>query len=165
MANETPTAPAPAAHAPAASPAAERKPRRRRAKVTHARGKRKEAIARATLTEGKGRVTVNRVSLDAWSHPLLKQVVREPLAFAGAEGVDTSAYDIAVTVRGGGIGGQAQAARTAIARALVAHASDKELRQKMIAFDRSLLVEDPRRVEPKKFKGPKARARFTKSYR
>jgi small subunit ribosomal protein S9 len=61
--------------------------------------------------------------------------------------------------------GQAQAARTAIARALVAALGDDDLRKRLVEFDRSLLVEDVRRVEPKKFKGPGARARFTKSYR
>lgn len=148
-----------------ASAPVEKKARKRRTKATVARGKRKEAIARATVTEGAGRVTVNRIALDAMSHPLLRQVVREPILFANSEGLDTATFDIDVTVYGGGIGGQAQAARTAIARALVNHSGNEALRTKMLAYDRSLLVEDPRRVEPKKFKGPKARARFTKSYR
>lgn len=147
------------------APAVEKKPRKRRVKLTQTSGKRKEAIARAVITDGKGLVTINRLALDSWSHPLLKEVVREPITFASAEGIDPTQYDISITVHGGGMSGQAQAARTAIARALIAHTNNKELRQKMIAFDRSLLVEDPRRVEPKKFKGPKARARFTKSYR
>lgn len=149
--------------APAQAPV--KRQRRRRAKLTLTSGKRKEAVARAVISEGKGRVTVNRILLSSWSDPLLKQVVAEPITFASGEGVDTSGFDVAVTVRGGGSAGQAQAARTAIARALVKHTKDEELRKKMLAFDKSLLIEDPRRVEPKKFKGPKARARFTKSYR
>ena len=75
-------------------------------------------------------------------------------------------FDISVKANGGGSSGQAQASRTAVARALLeAHGGNDAIRQQMLSFDRSLLVEDPRRVEPKKFKGPKARARFTKSYR
>ena len=53
---------------------------------------------------------------------------------------------------------------TGLARALASHFGG-DMRKNMIEYDRSLIVEDPRRVEPKKFKGPKARARFTKSYR
>jgi len=151
--------------APAAPAVVEKKPRKRRAKMTLTSGQRKEAIARASLTEGKGRLTVNKLALDSWSHPLLKQVVREPLVFAEEVGIDPLSFDIAVTVHGGGVAAQAQAIRTAIARALVTRTNSKELKQKMLSFDRSFLVEDPRRVEPKKFKGPKARARFTKSYR
>ena len=61
--------------------------------------------------------------------------------------------------------GQAQAARTAIANALVAYFDGMNLKEKFNSIDRSLIVDDTRRVEPKKFRGPKARARFQKSYR
>lgn len=131
-------------------------------KVVTARGKRKEAIARATVKQGKGLYTVNSLPVSSIQSPFIKEVYLEPLAFFN----DAENYDIAVNVNGGGASGQAQAARTAVAKALLAaHGSDEKLKQTILAFDRSLLVEDPRRVEPKKFKGPKARARFTKSYR
>jgi small subunit ribosomal protein S9 len=125
-----------------------------------ARGKRKEAIARAVLRPGKGKIRVNGLALEAIESPYAREIISEPTQF-----VDASAYDIDVNVSGGGAMGQAQAARTAIARALIEATRDEAAKAKMIEYDRSLLVEDSRRVEPKKFKGPKARARFTKSYR
>ena len=131
-----------------------------KAKIVVARGKRKRAIARAAIREGKGILRVNNETVAAFTSPFLRQTITEPLKFT-----DTSALDIDVTVTGGGPAGQAQAARTAIAKALVSYTGDDELKHKMLEYDRTLLVEDVRRVEPKKFKGPKARARFTKSYR
>lgn len=125
------------------------------------RGKRKEATARASIKKGAGRVRFNGALLQTINSPFVKQVISEPLRFYP----NASQVDIDVIVNGGGVMGQAQAARTAIARAVVEYSKDDALRAKMLEYDRSLLVEDPRRVEPKKFKGPKARARFTKSYR
>jgi len=140
----------------------ERKPRasRSKKKVFVERGKRKRAIARATIKEGTGLLKINNLGINAFTSPIERELILEPFRF-----VDASKIDVSVNVRGGGRMGQAQAARTAIARALVAYTGDEELRKRFMEFDRSLLVEDPRRVEPKKFKGPKARARFTKSYR
>ncbi len=129
-------------------------------KIVVERGKRKRAIARATIKEGTGILKINNLGINAFTSPVEREIISEPLRFT-----DASKIDVSVNVRGGGRMGQAQAARTAIARALVAYTSDEELRKRFMEFDRSLLVEDPRRVEPKKFKGPKARARFTKSYR
>lgn len=123
------------------------------------RGKRKEATARAKVTAGSGRVYFNGVSINALSSPYVRLVISEPLGF-----VDASKYDVFLNVQGGGVMGQAQAARVAIANALVQE-EGVGLKEKMMQADRSLLVEDSRRVEPKKFRGPKARARFTKSYR
>ncbi len=148
---------------------AESKPRKRKAaapkkgaKVMVARGKRKESIARATISEGKGVVRINSMNLSSFSNPYMREIVREPLRYLGPE---ATAVDISVKVSGGGAMGQAQAARTAIANALVMYFDQMNLKQKFIEIDRSLVVEDTRRVEPKKFRGPKARARFQKSYR
>lgn len=141
----------------------EKASRRRKAKSSIARGKRKEAIARAVIKEGKKNVIrLNGLMLDAISSPVVKQIIAEPLIFSDDIG---KTLQIDVNVSGGGVMGQAQAARTAIAKAIVEFTGSEELKQKMLEYDRSLLIEDPRRVEPKKFKGPKARARFTKSYR
>lgn len=148
------------AEAAAATEKTEKKVRKKKKKVVVARGKRKEAIARATVKEGTGRIRINGLDLNAVNSPFLKEMILESASF-----VDFSKYDVDITVEGGGVMGQAQAARTAVAKALVEFSGDKGLRAKMVEYDRSLLVEDPRRVEPKKFKGPKARARFTKSYR
>jgi len=126
-----------------------------------ARGKRKEAVARASIKKGTGKIRINGALLETVNSPFVRQVIAESLHFYP----EASQADIDVIVNGGGVMGQAQACRTAIAKAIVEYSKDEELRAKMLEFDRSLLVEDPRRVEPKKFKGPKARARFTKSYR
>lgn len=138
----------------------EQKKRRKKVKVFVASGKRKRAVARASITKGSGRVFFNGKPLSLLSNPLAREVLYEPLLFVSA-----SEYDVKVNAAGGGTMGQAQAGRTAIAKALVGLTGDADLKKKFIAFDRSLVVDDPRRVEPKKFKGPKARARFTKSYR
>jgi small subunit ribosomal protein S9 len=73
--------------------------------------------------------------------------------------------DVDVSVEGGGFAGQADAVRTAIARGIVQHTGDAELRDAYREFDRSLLVNDVRQSEPKKWGGPGARARYQKSYR
>ena len=129
--------------------------------LPNARGKRKESIARAVVTPGTGNVFINKQHVSTITNAQLRMVILEPLDYYPAH----NTIDIRVSVLGGGSGGQAQAIRTAIARALFAFSKDDELKATMMKADRSLLVEDSRRVEPKKFKGPKARARFTKSYR
>ncbi|MFH0971965.1 MAG: 30S ribosomal protein S9 [Candidatus Micrarchaeota archaeon] len=134
--------------------------KRKKRKVIVTRGKRKEAIARAAITEGSGKIFFNKQMLSAYDSPFLNEVISEPLNF-----VQLRNFDIHINVNGGGFSGQAQAARTAVARAIIKFTKDDKLKAQFMAYDRSLLVEDPRRVEPKKFKGPKARARFTKSYR
>lgn len=131
-------------------------------RVFVARGKRKESVARATIRAGKGVVRINSQNLSAINNPYIKEIIREPLRHVGPEANDV---DISVNVKGGGTMGQAQAARTAIANALVLYFDQMNLRQKFIGIDRSLVIEDTRRVEPKKYRGPKARARFQKSYR
>ncbi len=130
-------------------------------KAVVASGKRKQAVARATVTKGPGHWVYNGLEFQAISDPLIKQIASEPLYFLK----DPVAVDVRISVNGGGVYGQAQAARTALAKAIVEFTGDESLKKRMLLFDRSLLIDDPRRVEPKKFKGPKARARFTKSYR
>lgn len=135
------------------------KKKRKAKKSGVVRGKRKEATARAYLRPGKGNVYYNGLALNAVPSAYVRQIITEPLRFT-----DGAKYDVFVSTHGGGSMGQAQAARVAIANVLVAHEGD-ELKARMMEADRSLLVEDSRRVEPKKFRGPGARARFTKSYR
>ncbi len=152
----------------AEKPAAEKpapkakKQKKQKSKAVVARGKRKLAIARATVKPGKGRIRINKVLLDSYNNMYVREIIREPLRYTGPEAND---LDISVTVFGGGSMGQAQAARTAIANALVKYFEGTNLREKFVDIDRSLVVEDIRRVESKKYKGPKARARFQKSYR
>jgi small subunit ribosomal protein S9 len=156
-------APAHAHPAPAAAPADKKpkKARKKKLRTEHARGKRKECIARATVKEGSGRIRVNSMLSTAIGNRYFKEIVEEPIALLGPDGL---AVDVEVHVRGGGTMGQAQACRTAIARALGKYFGEKAV----TIFKESddwILREDSRRVEPKKYKGPKARARFQKSYR
>ncbi len=73
--------------------------------------------------------------------------------------------DIDVTVKGGGVMGQAEAVRTAIGKVLIDYSNDKELRDMFYEYDRTLVKNDPRRKEPKKYGGRGARAKKQKSYR
>ena len=141
-----------------------KKPKEKKEKthVGHARGKRKESIARATVRKGKGIVRVNSVNVKAFENRYLREIIIEPVRLSGDLG---NAVDVEVHVHGGGEMGQAQACRNAIARALVEFSGDPSLKGTFSAHDRFMMLEDFRRVEPKKYKGPKARARFQKSYR
>jgi small subunit ribosomal protein S9 len=140
---------------------AEEKKRRKKSTAVVARGKRKCAVARVTVTHGTGKVFFNSRPLSSITNALAREILLEPLSFVS----DAGSLDVRINAHGGGFMGQAQAGRTALAKALLESTKDASLKQRLLEFDRSLLVEDPRRVEPKKFKGPKARARFTKSYR
>lgn len=131
-------------------------------KVVVARGKRKESIARAYVREGRGVVRVNKIPIESIGNRYARSIMMEPLLLAGEK---AKGLDVIVNVRGGGVMGQAEAVRTAIARGIVEFSGDAELRDMMLKRDRFMLLEDSRRVEPKKYKGPKARARFQKSYR
>ena len=132
-------------------------------KVVNTSGKRKTAIARASVVKGKGRVRVNRIPIEIVTPELVRIKMMEPLHIAG-DG-RTKGLDINVDVRGGGIMGQADAVRTAIARGLVEFLGDEPLKELYKAYDRTLLVNDPRRKFPKKPLGRGARKRRQKSYR
>lgn len=131
-------------------------------KVVHTSGKRKTAIARGTVREGTGKVRVNRKPVELYSPELAKLKIFEPLELAG-DLVDS--VDINVRVIGGGVMGQAEAARMVIAKGLVEYFGDMNLKDRYVQYDRTMLVGDPRRSESKKFGGPGARARKQKSYR
>ncbi|WP_290816226.1 30S ribosomal protein S9 [Halovivax sp.] len=131
--------------------------------VTNTSGKKKTAVARATVREGEGRVRINAQPVELVEPEMSRLKMLEPFRIAGDELRD--GIDIDVRVEGGGISGQADAVRTAIARGIVQHTNDAELRDAFMAFDRSLLVNDVRQSESKKWGGPGARARYQKSYR
>jgi len=131
--------------------------------VTNTSGKKKTAIARATVRDGEGRVRVDAQPVELVDPELARLKMLEPFRIADddlREGVDVD-----VRIEGGGTMGQADATRTAIARGLVEHTNDAELRDAFMEFDRSLLVNDVRQSESKKWGGPGARARYQKSYR
>ncbi len=127
-------------------------------KPIHTSGKRKRAIARATVKKGIGSVKINNVFVDDYFPSMYAVRVKEPLILSGVKDVD-----IFVNVRGGGVNGQADASRLAIARALVEH--DKKLEDVFLKYDRNLLVADVRRNEPHKPNRSKPRAKRQKSYR
>ncbi|WP_129113337.1 30S ribosomal protein S9 [Halegenticoccus tardaugens] len=131
--------------------------------VTNTSGKKKTAVARATVRDGEGRIRINSQPVELVEPELSRLKMLEPFRIAGDDLRDR--IDVDVRVDGGGFSGQADAARTAIARGLVQHLNDAELRDAYMEFDRSLLVNDVRQSEPKKWGGPGARARYQKSYR
>ncbi len=142
----------------------EKKKKKKKKKIVMSFARRKEAKARARIKEGKGRILINSYTLDNIKNEIVKDLILEPINLA-KDYVDFDGIDIKVNVKGGGVMGQAQAVRSAIAKALVDYTRSSELRRKILAYDRFMLVDDVRVVEPKKYKGRKARARFQKSYR
>ena len=131
--------------------------------VTNTSGKKKTAVARATVSGGNGRVRINSKPVELVEPEQARLKMLEPFRIADED--LRGNVDIDVTVSGGGFAGQADAIRTAVARGLVEHTNDAELRDAFMSFDRSLLVNDVRQSEPKKWGGPGARARYQKSYR
>lgn len=130
--------------------------------VVLATGKRKSAVARATIRKGVGLVRFNDRPLEFVEPELARQKIQEPLLMVGDRAKN---LDISVQARGGGIVGQASAARTAVARGLLEWLKDASLRETFKRYDRSLIVNDPRRKLPKRPGGRGARARRQKSYR
>ncbi len=124
-------------------------------------GKRKRAIARATLNEGKGRIIINSVLLDNYTPELYKNKIQEAILIAGET---AGKVDIDVTVLGGGISSQADAARVAISQALAQY--NKKLHKTFLDYDRTMMVSDIRRKEAAKpNRHGQARAKRQKSYR
>ena len=132
-------------------------------KAVTASGKRKTAIARATIKPGVGRVRVNNVPVEILEPQIARFKVMEPLLQINPE--LRNQIDITAKVSGGGFMGQAEAIRIAIARGLIKWTKSKNLQSVFTEYDRTMLAGDPRRKEPKKFGGPGARARSQKSYR
>ncbi len=126
--------------------------------VVNAIGRRKSAVARVYVSEGTGKITINKKDLtEYFPSAILQYVVKQPLQLLEAEGK----YDVKVNLDGGGFTGQSQALRLAIARALVKiNAEDKKNLK-----DHGFLTRDARAVERKKPGRPKARRRFQFSKR
>ena len=124
----------------------------------HGLGRRKSSVARVLIRPGDGSWTVNGRTLeDYFPRAILRQSIEMPFAATETEG----SYDVKVSVRGGGLRGQADAVRLGLARALLA--ADEDYRSRLRA--QSLLTRDPREVERKKPGRPKARKRFQFSKR
>ncbi|MDM7934847.1 MAG: 30S ribosomal protein S9 [Methanothrix sp.] len=131
-------------------------------KIINSSGKKKTAIARATLREGQGIIRINNVPLEIYEPRLARLKIQEPIQIAGDR---IKEMNIDVTVSGGGTMGQADAVRTAIAKGVVEWTGDTALKEAYSEYDRNLLVSDHRQKEQKKFGGLGARSKYQKSYR
>jgi small subunit ribosomal protein S16e len=133
-------------------------------------GRKKNATAVAHCTTGTGFIKVNGKPLQLLEPASLRLKVWEPIFLLGAQRFQD--LNIRVRVRGGGATSQLIAIRQAISKSLIAYyqkyhdeSTTRELKELLIQYDKGLLVADPRRMEPKKFGGQGARARYQKSYR
>jgi small subunit ribosomal protein S9 len=131
-------------------------------KPVHMSARRKTSSVRVTVMDGKGRVRINNTPLELFEPGTARDKMLEPLILSGDL---RNKVDVSVETSGGGVMGQAAAARMAIASALVSYSKSKSLRSAFMSYDRSMLAGDPRQKEPKKFGGPGARRRKQKSYR
>jgi small subunit ribosomal protein S9 len=132
-------------------------------KVLVVSGKRKTAMARAVVKPGIGRVRINRMPIEIFEPEIAREKIMEPLIQAGDD--VWKQLDMNIKVSGGGYMGQAEAARMAIANALLKWTKSAHLRTVFVEYDRTMVAGDFRRKEPKKFGGPGARAKDQKSYR
>ena len=126
--------------------------------VIHKIGRRKTAVARVYLADGKGKITINKKDIAAYfPTATLQYKVNQPLAMTNNDGN----FDITVNVFGGGITGQAEAIRLALSRAMC----ELDAENRLILKPEGLLTRDPRMVERKKFGQKKARKKFQFSKR
>ena len=133
-------------------------------------GKKKNATAVALCKKGKGTIRINGKPIDLLEPEIMKTKIMEPLLLLGHE--QFAKFDIRMRVRGGGQIAQVYAIRIALAKALVAYhqkfvdeQAKRQIKELLLEYDRSLLVADLRRCEPKKVGGRGARAKKQKSYR
>ena len=124
-------------------------------------GKRKVAVAKASIKPGTGQVRINSKPLDLWGPKYLVARIKEPLLIAGDLAKDV---DITISVRSSGISSQADAIRTALAKALAEEKGEK-LKKAFLDYDRTLIVSDMRQNEPWKPGSSKPRAGAQKSKR
>jgi len=132
-------------------------------KVLVVSGKRKTALARAVVKPGVGRVRVNMTPVEIFEPDIAREKIMEPLLQVGED--VWKQLDMDVKTSGGGYMGQAEAARMAVANALLKWTKSSHIRTVFTEYDRTMIAGDSRRKEPKKFGGPGARAKEQKSYR
>ena len=132
-------------------------------KVLVVSGKRKTAVARAIVKPGAGRIRINRTPVEIFEPEIAREKIMEPLLQAGDD--VWKQLDMDIKTSGGGYMGQAEAARMAVANALLKWTKSTHLRTVFTEYDRTMIAGDSRSKEPKKFGGPGARAKEQKSYR
>ena len=126
-------------------------------------GKRKTAIAKATIVEGNGTITFNKKPIA--SLPYLQQLeISEPLVIA-KDILSNLPFNIALNVKGGGTASQVEAGRLAIAKSIIKFTKNEELKRAFLAYDRNMLVADTRRKEAYKPGDSKARSMRQTSFR
>ena len=135
---------------------------KKKAQGIHVKSKKKMASARAVIKTGAGRIKINKRNLMVFTPKYVKMLIEEPLKIAGGL---SSEVDINVNAKGSGFMSQAVASRSAIAKALVGYSGDESLRDRLLAYDRLLLVDDSRRKESKKQLGKGARGKKQSSKR
>ena len=139
----------------------------KKGKVVLTMGRKKKAIARVALREGVGDIKVNGVPVSILKPEAAREIMLEPILIAQDVLGKNFEYGINLTVNvsGGGIMGQAYAARTAMGKALVKWSDNDNLKKAYLEYDRSLIIDDVRIKEPKKYLRKGARAKPIKSYR
>ena len=130
-------------------------------KIIHVSGKRKTAVARATLKAGVGKIRINKYDLENYKPELARLKIMEPLQLVPDV---VKKVNIDINVFGGGWQGQAEASRLAIAKAL-SEFGGKKIKEVFLGYDRHLIVADVRRKESYKPNVSKARKKRQKSYR
>jgi small subunit ribosomal protein S9 len=151
-----------------AEPAKKRISRKRpskKGKIVVVKSKRKTSVARAYIKAGNGHIRINGTDIGALEFKMAKDIIVEPLSISAYARDQAKKLDIIINIKGGGASSQIQAAKGALAKGIVEYTGSDALKKEFLSYDRALIVDDSRRVEPKKFKGPKARARFQTSYR
>jgi small subunit ribosomal protein S16e len=133
-------------------------------------GRKKNAVAVTHCKRGRGLIKINGAPIELVEPEILRFKALEPILLLGKSRF--AGVDMRIRVKGGGKTSQTYATRQSIGKAIVAfyqkyvdEHSKNEIKDILICYDRTLLVADPRRCEPKKFGGRGARARFQKSYR
>ncbi len=144
---------------------AKRRTAKKESKTKVVKAKRKRSIARGYIKAGKGSLRINGKQVSAIETDAIKNMIMEPLLISSQAREWAKKMDININVKGGGVSSQMQAVRGAIAKGIVAFSGSESLKKEFLQYDRSIIVDDARRVEPKKFLGTKARAKFQTSYR